>query len=51
MTGLIIHLAQDRLTGEKETHFNSYSWRFQEIGLKKWPKQLLYLLDKKTINL
>ena len=42
--GLIIKLTQNKLTGEKETNFNSCTGGAIEMRLKKWPKQATFIL-------
>ena len=48
VTGHIIKLTQDRLTGEKETHLDSWTGSFIEMGPKKWSKQVVYICSTQT---
>ena len=50
MTGHIIKLTQDRLTGEKETHLDSWTGSFIEMGPMKCPEQATFILFGRRNN-
>lgn len=49
MSGLIIKLAQDRLT-RKRSNFNPVQRDLIEMGPKKWPKQGAFMLSRQRNN-
>ena len=50
VAGPMIKLTQDRLTGEKETNFNSCTWGLVKIGPKKWSRQAAFILFRQRNN-